>query len=363
MYYIKLLLIPALFSWLLGPLVIRAAQRWEFFDYPEKRKVHATEKPCLGGLVIFVAFVAGGLLLTSVDLRLLLILAGGVFYFVLGLADDRYNLSPRFKFVIELLVTLVVVLIGMHVGLLLDNPFGSIGANSMLAWFSVPFSVLWIVGVANAVNLIDGLDALASGVVIIACAVMAVAAVLNSAILLSPLLLVLLGSLIGYIKFNFYPSRIIMGDSGSLFVGYAVAIISLSSFAVPDRSIFLSIIPAAMALFVPIFDTFSAIIRRGRCGKRIFSADNNHIHHYLLHLGFSHPQAVKILWAFSLAFGGVAVLLSELIYRQIVLAIALLVVILGWVVFSAIVMGLFSNSQSVEEELPAASKVAASNDS
>lgn len=353
--FVKMLIIPALLSFLLVPIVIRAAKHWNLFDYPGTRKIHKGKKPYLGGVAIFVAVNTSALLLLPVTSRLLLIIAGGAFFFVLGLLDDRYDLSPRLKLTIELAAATALVLLGIKLGLFLENPFGGFGSNSMWMWFSVPFSVLWIVGVANAVNLIDGLDALASGVVIIACAVMMAAAFLNPAVSLSPLVLILTGALIGYIKYNLYPSRIIMGDNGSLFAGYTIAIISLSSFAVPDRSIFLSIIPPAMALFVPLFDAFSAVLRRGRSGKRIFSADRNHIHHYLLEQGHSHPKAVKTLWLMSLAFGGISVLLSELIYRQIFLALVLLALILTWVIFYSIGTGFFSYSETPGSSNPSPS--------
>lgn len=346
--FAKMIIIPALLSLFMAPVVIWAAKRWNFFDYPGKRKVHTRKKPYLGGVAIFFAVNASALLLLPVTPRLLLIVAGGAFFFVLGLLDDRYDLSPRLKLAVELFATTALVLLGIKLGLFLENPFGGFGSNSLWMWFSVPFSVLWIVGVANAVNLIDGLDALAVGVLIIACSVLMAAAFLNPAIPLSPMLLIVTGALLGYIRYNLYPSRIILGDSGSLFAGYIIATISLSSFAVPDRSIFLSIIPPAMALFVPLFDAFSAVVRRGRSGKRIFSADQNHIHHYLLDQGQSHPQAVRTLWFMSLAFGGISVLLSELIYRQIFLALALLALILTWVVFYSIGIGFFSYSEPLE---------------
>ena len=346
--YFLLILVPALISLLMSPVAMRAAKRWNLYDHPGPRKVHLKKKPYLGGLVIFLSFTLTSLFLLPVSAGLLVLLAGGAFFFCLGMLDDFYDLSPRLKLFVEIAGATLLVWLGMQTGLLLENPFGGIGTGSALVWFSIPFSVFWIVGVANAVNLIDGLDALASGVVIIACGVMIIAALISQAIFLSPLLLILLAALLGYIRFNLYPSKMIMGDSGSLFLGYAIAIISLSSFAVPDRSIFLSIIPPAMALFVPLFDAASAVVRRGRSGKRIFSADQNHIHHYLLDQGYAHPRAVRILWGLSLGFGGLSIILSELIFRQIYLALALLALVLGWTVFSSFGRDFFTHDNGGE---------------
>jgi UDP-GlcNAc:undecaprenyl-phosphate GlcNAc-1-phosphate transferase len=343
-----LLVCSALLSFLTVPLMLRLANKYKFYDVATERKVHTGTKPYLGGGAIFLAFTITSLIFLPKTPGLWIVLGGGAFFFLLGLVDDRLDLPAKVKLVLELLVTTLVVWIGMRTGFLLENPFGSIGFHPVFMWFSIPFSVLWIVGIANAVNLIDGLDAMASGVILIACITLSVASMINPAISLSPFLLVLMGSLIGYIRYNLYPSKIIMGDSGALFLGYTIAIISLSSFASTDRSVFLSLIPPAMALYVPIFDTLMAIFRRGINGKKIFSADKNHFHHCLLNRGYSHPKTVRIVWGISAGFGAVSLVLSELIYKQVYLALALLVVIIAWSVYSAASFGLFAKTGEAE---------------
>ena len=350
MEYLFLLLGAAALSYITVPVALKLAYRFKFYDQPCERKVHTGIKPHLGGLAIFAAFAVISLFMLSIDAKLLIILGGGAFYFVLGLLDDKIDLPAKAKFAAEILVTSVIVYAGMHYGFLLSNPFGFIVFSPWFMWFSIPFSVIWIVGIANAVNLIDGLDALASGVILIACIVLSIAALMNPAISLSPLLIILIGSLIGYIKYNLYPSKIIMGDSGSLFLGYTIAIISLSSFTSSDRSIFLALIPPAMALFVPISDTLMAIYRRRINGKRIFAADKNHFHHCLMHRGYSHPSAVKIVWALSASFGVVSVVLSELIFQQVYLALALMALVIVWAVYSAGQFGLFAKPGELESE-------------
>lgn len=348
MDYLCLLLGSAVLSYGTVPLMLKLARKYQFYDLANERKVHTGVKPYLGGGAIFLAFVLTSLILLPKDAKLLIILGGGAFYFTLGLIDDRIDLPAKVKLVLELLVTTAVVWAGMRYGFLLENPFGSIGFNPVFMWFSLPFSVLWIVGIANAVNLIDGLDAMAAGVILIACITLTVAALINPAISLSPLLLALIGSVAGYIPYNLYPSKIIMGDSGALFLGYTIAIISLSSFASTDRSIFLSLSPPAMALFVPISDILMAIYRRRINGKHIFAADKNHFHHCLLNRGYSHPKAVRIVWALSAAFGGISLVLSELIFKQVYLALALLLVVVIWAVYSASSIGLFAKPSERE---------------
>ncbi|MTI95307.1 MAG: undecaprenyl/decaprenyl-phosphate alpha-N-acetylglucosaminyl 1-phosphate transferase [Firmicutes bacterium] len=336
----------AAFSSLLAPATIRCATKWSFMDKPGARKIHVAPKPCLGGAVIFLSFLTTTLFFIPLSPKVLIILGGAVFYFILGLADDRQSLPAGMKFVAEIIVSTIIVLLGIKYGYLLSNPFGQLGAS--FVWLSVPFYVFWIVGIANAVNLIDGLDALASGVVLIACFVLSISALLIPVISLNPLLLAIMGSLIGYIRFNLYPSKIIMGDNGSLFLGYLVAIISLVSYVNVDRSIFLSIIPPAMALFVPILDTTLAVIRRGLNGRKIFSPDQNHLHHHLLK-NYSHPRAVHIIWILSFSFGMISVLLSYLIEKQVYIALTVLAIVCVWSLFSARQMGLFRHKV---EKLP-----------
>lgn len=346
MHYLTLLLVSAALSYFLVPLMLKLAVKYNFLDHPDERKVHRGAKPYLGGAAIFLSFVITSLILLPPQHNVFLVLGGGAFYFVLGLLDDRQDLPAKLKLVLELLVTTALVWAGMRSGLFLDNPFGSIGFHPLFVWFSIPFSVLWIVGIANAVNLMDGLDAMASGAILIAAIILSVAALINPVISLSPLLLVLIGSVAGYIRFNLHPSKIIMGDNGALFLGYTIAIISLSSFTNSERSIFLSLIPPAMALFVPIFDTFLAICRRRINGKKIFSPDKNHFHHCLLKQGCSHVKAVRIVWGLCAGFGIISLGLSTLIYRQVYLALALLIIVVAWAVYTAVGMGLFSKTES-----------------
>lgn len=339
-------------SYALVPLMLKLAEKYRFYDYANERKVHTGKKPYLGGGAIFLAFTLACLVFLPKDEKMFILLAGGAFYFLLGLWDDRFDLPAKLKLVLELSITTLVVWLGIKNGLLLKNPFGAIAYNSIFTWFSIPFSVLWIVGIANAVNLIDGLDALAAGAILIAAVALSIASLLSPAIALSPYLLVLIGSIVGFIRYNLYPSKIIMGDSGALFLGYTIAIISLASFASSDRSIFLSLIPPAMALFVPILDILVAIVRRGRNGKKIFSADKGHFHHRLLDRGYSHPQTVRIIWLLCAGFGTVSLLLSELIYKQVYLALALLALVLTWSIYSAASFGLMakaSKTSSVEQ--------------
>lgn len=355
--------VAIILSIFLAPLSIKLARRYKFMDQPEARKVHTIPKPCLGGAAIYTSFTLTCLLFLPKGLPLFTVLGGGTIFFILGLIDDRLKLSPRVKFLVELAVAIAVVLIGIQHGFLLRNPFGSIGGTSFLIWLGVPFSVLWIVGIANAVNLIDGLDGLASGIILIACAVLTGSAIFNPVISLNPMLPIAFGSILGYIRYNIYPSKTIMGDSGSLFLGYVIAIIALSSYVKIDHSIFFSLIPPAMALFVPIFDTFIAILRRRINGNGIFSPDKNHLHHCLLHHGYSHPRAVLIVWGLSFAFGLVSMLLGILIYKQVLVAMVLLGMVVVWALTSAARMGLLKDRPDLNKDtVPFGVKVAATSE-
>lgn len=345
MDYFLLLLCSTLLSILAVPLMLHIASRFNFRDHSNERKVHKGTKLCLGGGAIYLAFTVTSMVFLPFDgYNMAVVLGGGTFYFFLGLLDDRKNLPASLKLILELMVTIILVWMGMGAGFFLKNPFGGIGFHPVFMALSIPFSVLWIVGIANAVNIIDGLDALASGIILIACITMSITALINPAVSLSPYLLILIGSVAGYIRYNMYPAKIIMGDSGALFLGYTIAIVSLSSFTNPNQSVFLAIIPIAMAMFVPLFDTLIAIVRRMLNGGKIFSADRDHFHHILLRKGYSHPGAVRIVWGLSAVFGAVSLALSMLIHRQVCLALALFSAIIIWAGFSAANLGLFTKS-------------------
>lgn len=308
------------------PLVKKLALRWGATDAPDARKVHRTVMPRMGGLAIYLAFTLTALLTQPLTRPVVGLLLGGTIIMVVGLLDDIYGLSPRFKLMGQLGAAVVLVVFGYHVDFV-TNPLG--GSVIPLGILSIPVTIFWIIGVTNALNLIDGLDGLAAGTSVIAAVTMALVAWLDGQLAMAVLALVLAASTLGFLRYNFHPAQIFMGDSGSLFLGFnlgALAILSLTKGATVI-SIFIPIV----ILGIPILDTTFAIIRRFLNHRPIFQADKKHLHHCLLEMGLSHRQTVLVIYVIDLCLGASAVLLNMLTTEQssmILIALAT-VIILG----------------------------------
>jgi UDP-GlcNAc:undecaprenyl-phosphate GlcNAc-1-phosphate transferase len=301
---------------LVTPLIRRFSVRADLMDEPGARKVHTTAVPRLGGVGIVSGFAAALLLETAGELwwrwptallrgdgQVMGTVLGVAVIFALGLVDDVRGMRAGVKLVGQMLAALVPIAFGLHIDFF-SNPFG--GGILRLGWFSYPLTVLWLIGFANVFNLIDGLDGLAAGIAVIAAAsFMALALNMGQAI---PAILAasLIGACVGFLRYNFNPASIYMGDSGSLSIGFALGCVSLTG--VMKSAAAISLVAPLLIIGVPLVDTSSAIIRRWRHGRPIHEADNGHIHHRLLHRGFSQRQTVLIIygWSIALAIGGYA---------------------------------------------------------
>ncbi len=295
------------------PLVLKLAMRRGLYDLPDGRKVHSRLIPRLGGIAIVVAFFTPlvGLLLVDAGLtnqltqshtQLVGLFVGGLLIAALGLYDDLRSTNARQKFVVQIVVAVLMWVLDYRIENI-SNPFGDYLALGPL---SLPFTVLWFVGVMNAVNLIDGLDGLAGGIGLISVSTLMVLALMDGNVLAALMCACLAGSLVGFLFFNFNPARIFMGDTGSLFLGFVLATFSISTSA--KGSTVLALTVPLMVLALPIVDTMLAIGRRVRARRNIFSADQEHIHHKLLKAGFSHRGAVLVLYAIAATLAGLALL-------------------------------------------------------
>jgi UDP-N-acetylmuramyl pentapeptide phosphotransferase/UDP-N-acetylglucosamine-1-phosphate transferase len=299
------------------PLVKELALRIGAVDVPNERKVHRGVMPRLGGLAIYLSFVVGFLLFVPKTLIAWGIFLGGSIIALVGALDDRFQLSPKAKLLGQLVAALVVVAFGLRVTFI-NLPFDE---GFSIGWLlSIPVTMVWIVAVTNAVNLIDGLDGLAAGVSAIATATLLVVSLLMGNTFVALLCAVLLGATMGFLVFNFHPAKIFMGDTGALFLGFQLAVLSIMGFK--QVTLFSYVIPLLL-LGVPLSDTFFAIVRRKLNKKPISAADKSHLHHCLLHLGLSHRGAVLTIYAISALFGLCAVLLYQ---AQTVLWVATMLV-------------------------------------
>jgi UDP-GlcNAc:undecaprenyl-phosphate GlcNAc-1-phosphate transferase len=258
----------------------------------------------MGGLAIFLSFLIGLLVLRPQDPYNWPIIIGSFIIVLTGLLDDKFELSPKLKLAGQLLAAIVVVVIGgVHVEFI-NLPFGGQLEFGLL---SVPLTILWIVGVTNAINLIDGLDGLAAGVSSIALITISFMAFLKGDAYVMSIALILLGSTLGFLIYNFHPAKIFMGDTGALFLGYMMSVVSLLGF---KNVTVLSFVIPVIILGVPISDTFFAIIRRFIHKKPLSAPDKSHLHHCLLRMGYTHKQTVLIIYAISAMFGLAAIIFS-----------------------------------------------------
>ena len=314
----------------LTPLVVRLANRRGLYDPLSDRKVHSRPVPRLGGIAIVLGFFAPlvGLLLVDAGItaqltasspRLVGLFVGGLLVAALGLFDDLRGANARQKFVVQIGVALLMWALDYRIDTV-SNPFG--GAID-LGPFALPVTVLWFVGVMNAVNLIDGLDGLAGGIGLISVSTLMALSLLDDNVVGALMCAGLAGSLVGFLFFNFNPARVFMGDTGSLFLGFVLATFSISTSSKGSTAIALTV--PLLALALPIVDTMLAIGRRVRARKNIFQADQEHIHHKLLRAGFSHRGAVLTLYLVAALLAGLALVsrtASEPIAGLVLLAAA-----------------------------------------
>lgn len=305
----------------LTPLVIQFAYKIKAVDQPNYRKVHQKAMPRIGGLAIFGAFLIGYFVLMPEDEHAVYILLGAILIILTGFLDDLLNITPKAKLLGQLAAAGIVIYGGLQVTFITLPVIGVIE----FGYFSIPITLLWIVGITNAINLIDGLDGLAAGVSTIALIAMAVMAAIMGDVFVMGVALVLAASTIGFLFYNFHPAKIFMGDTGSLFLGFMISVLALSGFK--NVALISFIIPVLM-LGVPVSDTFFAIIRRIRLKQPISAPDKSHLHHRLIAVGFSHRQTVIIIYFIAILFGVTAILFSQAtVWGAVVLLAVVLLVI------------------------------------
>ncbi len=296
-------------SFVTTPFIKKLAIRIGAVDVPkDDRRVHDKPMPRLGGLAIYIGFMAAVLILVPYSTKLFGILAGATLIVMLGVVDDIKPLPSKLKLLIQIAAAFILVACGVRVEWI-TNPFDSVDGMAYLSFFSYPITVFWVVGVTNTLNLIDGLDGLAAGIASIAALSLLVVSIMNGHTVVVIFTAALAGSAIGFLPYNFNPAKIFMGDTGSTFLGFVLAAISIEG-AIKGATTLAIAIPI-LALGLPIFDTTFAIIRRAVNGKPIMEADKGHLHHRLLALGLSQKQVVFTLYAVSAFLGLGAIVITQ----------------------------------------------------
>jgi UDP-GlcNAc:undecaprenyl-phosphate/decaprenyl-phosphate GlcNAc-1-phosphate transferase len=313
------------------PLIIKVAHRRKLYDSIDERKIHTGNIPRLGGIGLFVSFLVSILIVTllsgeGIDTggRFSIVLLCMLGVYGIGLIDDFKNLRARYKFLVELAVAVLLVSLGFRFQTIIV-PFGD-GALE-LGLFSYPIAVIWIIGITNALNLIDGMDGFAGGISAISAGVFGLFFLLKADPGAALACFVLLGAVLGFLVFNLPPAKIFMGDSGALFLGFTMAVLPLIGPA--SGLIEISLISAVTILIIPIYDTFSAMIRRTRAHVSVFTPDKLHLHHKLLSLGLSVRGALCVIYAAQIFLCLVA--LSGFVFS---VALSFTLKIASWVLFA-----------------------------
>lgn len=336
MKLVAVIIVAFLISFGTTPIVKAFATKVGAMDVPrDARRVHDHPIPRMGGLAIFLGFLLSVLLFVEITTEVRGILLGLILIVATGILDDIVSLNAWVKLAAQLAAALIAVLHGvvihffMHPNVFLEGNVLNIG------WFAYPITILWIVGITNSVNLIDGLDGLAVGVSTISCITILVAVLLTGGVDPSvPLLIAALaGSCIGFMPYNLNPAKIFMGDTGSLMLGYTLSTVSVLGLF-KFYTVVTFVVPV-LALAVPLSDTVFAFCRRILHGQSPFKADRGHFHHKLMDLGLSQKQSVAILYAISAILGLAAVTLTTNgALRILLLLLALVIAISVWAYIS-----------------------------
>jgi UDP-GlcNAc:undecaprenyl-phosphate GlcNAc-1-phosphate transferase len=307
------------------PYVRRLALNVGMLDASGERRMHDQPKPRIGGIAVYLGFAfalfsALGYLINTHQLEnygkvhdvvqsIVGLIFGGTLILMVGIWDDVMGMSPRAKLVAQVLVASISMLYGFSIGFV-RNPFHHGDIFYLPLWLNIPFTLLWYVGMMNAINFIDGLDGLLSGLTAIAGIFLLIIALMQGHPELALVLAALIGGVLGFLPYNFNPAKIILGDSGALFIGYVFATVSILG---ASKVVFtISLLVPLIVLGLPILDTVVTIVRRTRAGKKFYEADRGHFHHQLIfRFGLNVRQAVLLIYALCVALGFIALFLAR----------------------------------------------------
>jgi UDP-GlcNAc:undecaprenyl-phosphate GlcNAc-1-phosphate transferase len=314
------------------PLVKKIALKLEIIDLPKgKRKIHKKPIPLLGGLAIYFSFVIVMMLKSgSLSPHETGILIGATIIVIGGVIDDTFELKPRYKLIFQISAAFVLIFFGVEISSV-TNPLAGGYDYWNVGWMTVPLTILWVIGITNALNLIDGLDGLAAGVALISSVTIFIIALLNNRLDAAVLTAILSGAILGFLPYNFNPAVIFMGDTGSQLLGFLLAAISIEG-TIKSAAAFAIAVPI-LALGIPIYDTLFAVIRRKMNGKPIMQADRGHLHHRLMDMGLSQRQTVLIMYLISAILGSIAIIAMQISNQRAYFILALvmvLLVLLAW---------------------------------
>jgi len=298
--YIVIFLVPFTLSLLITPGVRLFALKNGFVSYPRADRWHKHPTALLGGASIYIASVFTAFAAGAINLNNIGLCAGATFLFIIGLVDDKNRIKPYTKLFFQIIAACIAVFSGAIIRLPVSN------------LIAIPLTLIWIVGVTNSFNLLDNIDGLAGGVAAISLMMIFFSSLILANNTLGIFSLALAGAALGFLPYNFNPAKIFMGDSGSMFLGYSLAVISISGTARHISNLFAVLLIPVFILSVPIFDTIFVMIGRRLSGKRVFEGGTDHTSHRLIALGLSPRKTVLLLYAISAVFGFIALFCSRL---------------------------------------------------
>ena len=327
-----LAVISILISAVLTPFVKKIAVKLDVIDIPkDSRRVHNKPIPLLGGLAIYFSFIITLILnrgeLSSPEKGMIF---GATVIVIGGFIDDKYDIKPWCKLLFQILAALILIYFGIRITII-TNPVSNIYQYIHIGMFSIPLTIIWVVGITNAMNLIDGLDGLAAGIALIASVTLSIIAILNGRNEAAIVTIIFAGSILGFLPYNFNPASIFMGDTGAQLLGFMLAAISIEG-AIKSAAVFPIAVPI-LAFGIPIYDTLFAVIRRKINGKPIMSADKGHLHHRLLDMGLNQKQAVLIMYVISAILGSFSIIAAEVNPQRayfLLIGVMIVLIILAW---------------------------------
>jgi len=333
--YFLVFLLSFIFSFILTPLVRRLAFKINAIDIPkDERRIHKEPIPRIGGLAILISFSACIFIFSLFQKQVIGILVGAFVIFLGGFLDDLYSLTPKQKILLQIIAALILIAFDVTIKYI-TIPF-DLNESLYIGKFGIFLTIIWVVGVTNAMNLIDGLDGLATGICFISSMFLFFISIISKKYTAMFLTLILAGASFGFLPYNFNPASIFLGDCGAQLLGFLLSAISIQG---AIKSVAFVIVVPILILAIPIYDTLFAIIRRKINKRPISQADRGHFHHRLLDMGFSQKQAVLIMYFISFIFGIASVFVMILTPRK---SLAVFLIIFSVSLAFAIEFGLLS---------------------
>lgn len=326
-------------SFMVTPLARKLAIRVGALDIPkDARKIHKNPIPYFGGIAIYVAIIACMYVFMPHSETNISIMIGATIIVLTGIVDDMYGMPAKIKLIMQIIAAAVAIKGGVKIHFI-TNPLSATGM-SLLRDLTIPITLFWIVGITNTINLIDGLDGLASGVASIAATTLLFTAAIKGYDFIVMQCAIIAGACLGFLPYNFNPAKIFMGDTGSLLLGYMLSVTAILGMVKSVAAV--ALVVPVFALGLPIFDTTFAIVRRFINKKPIMEADKDHLHHKLMRKGLNHRQTVLVMYFISMMLGFAAIIIADADPSTGVIVVGVVVVI---ILFLANKIGLFKRKE------------------